>query len=1066
MQEAIIDGEPGAPAASPARGLTDAGAVRYRLSDADADGMVTVPLREVDIEVERGHVLSYSVFPELQGGAAEVRRGSAFAATAVAVELQLDDGSIARDLVDQAGYAADVEGQWSSRALTCDQWNFRRIDLDPIAGRRITGIGLRAFSAGAGEGTAAGAGGWVSDVRIDREAPSAPRSPVDLVDTRRGTHSAEHASRGNTIPAVSVPHGFTFAIPVTDAGSHSWPYVYRSGSAPELQALATSHAPSPWMGDRGVVQIMPTARGAAASGDRAERALAFTHDAEHAAPHLWTAELAGGIRAELSATDRVLVARFALPAGGGFVIDQLDDDGRLVHHPDDRRVPFTGWTDSFHRPAAAQAPRMYFAIAVDRPLSAVRAGTAPGRERVSASVGVEGPGPVEVRIATSFLGIDQARATLAQEASFARGFDEIAAANRERWKPLLELVTVEGTPAQRAEIASDLYRMFLYPNDASENAGSADAARWVHADVANAPTTAHGEGSTGCAVRPGRSYVNNGFWDTYRTVWPAYSLLMPERAVALLDGFLEHYRAAGWMERWSAPGPADAMVGTSSDIVIADAVAAGVVIAALEEAYDSALRNATTRSFRSEVGRAESATGFFRGYVSTATPEGLSWTLEGAVNDFGIAVLARRLAADAQHPRHEEFTAGARYFASRAASYLALFDSDRGFFVGRDGDGRFRADFDPAVWGGDYTETNAWGMRFSVPHDGNGLATLLGGPDALEAALDAYFATPETGTADVQGDYGRIIHEMTEARDLRMGMYGLSNQPAHHIPFMYAFTRAPHKADAVVRESVRRMFLGSEIGQGFPGDEDNGEMAAWHLFASVGLYPLTPGSGEYLITSPSVSRAELRPVGGGRTVVSAPALTHRNVHIQAVRVDGEAWRRASIPIGMLRRGVTIEIDLGPEPVAWAEEGPFSMSAPGSLPERLTDRLPASAGIAFDDSSDTGIVLSPGESVSTAVTEPVAGALYTVTIGAAGEAGWRLEGLVGGEWVLLDERHGEAFRWDVQTRPFELRSEVVVEAVRITALDARVDLRQLELLAPSRLPAGSSRSHSHGHTFTP
>ncbi|MFC4138344.1 MULTISPECIES: GH92 family glycosyl hydrolase [unclassified Microbacterium] len=1041
MQELILSGGPEAPpAAGPARGLTDAEAIRYRLEDADADADLTIPLRSVDVVIEPGQLLTYVVFPELRGGAAEVRDGSAFAATAVAVELQLDDGSIAPGLVDQAGYPATPAGQRESRALTCDQWNIRRIDLAPIVGRRVTGIRLRASSSGTD------ASGWVSDVRIEHEPAAAAR--VDLVDTRRGTHSAERASRGNTIPAVAVPHGFTFAIPVTDAGSHSWPYRYHAGDALRLQALATSHAPSPWMGDRGVVQIMPTAFGAAASADREARALGFTHEDEHAGPHLWSADLAGGIRAELTTTDRVLVARLTLPDGGGFVIDQIDHDGRLVHHPDDRMVPFTGWTDSYHRPAAAQAPRMYFAIAVDRPLSGVTMGTAPGREQVSASVGVEGSGAVQVRIATSFIGIEQARATLAQEAPFSRSFDAIVAANRGRWEPLLDLVRVQGERSQQAEIASDLYRMFLYPNRASENAGTVDVPRWVHADVANTPMAPHGEAMTGCAVREGESFVNNGFWDTYRTVWPAYSFLVPEQAAAMLDGFVEHYRAAGWMERWSSPGPANAMVGTSSDIVLADAVAAGVELNDLEEAYDSALRNATTRSVRPEVGRAESATAPFRGYVSTATPEGLSWTLEGAINDFGIAALAERLAADPRHPRHSEFVAGARYFTARAASYVALFDETRGFFVGRDAGGRHRADFDPAVWGGDYTETNAWGMRFSVPHDGHGLATLLGGPDGLEAALDAYFATPETGVADVQGAYGRVIHEMTEARDLRMGMYGLSNQPAHHIPFMYAFTRAPHKADAVVRESVRRMFLGSEIGQGFPGDEDNGEMAAWHLFASIGLYPLTPASGEYLITSPSVPRAELRPACGGSTVISVSDLAPENVHIQAVRIDGEVWRRASVPIEMLRRGIRIDIDLGPEPVAWASEGPFSLSPPGALPEQLVDATPVDAGIPFDDSSDDGVLLCSGESVECRFDTTAVGVLYTVTTGAAGRAGWRLDGLVDGEWTLLDERRGEQFRWNVQTRPFICGEDRAVQALRFTALDDALDLRQLEFLHPA------------------
>jgi predicted alpha-1,2-mannosidase len=1026
--------------------------VRFRILDAAAGEIRSAHLLDTDVVVEQGMLLVYAVFPELRGTAPDVRSGRAFDATAVGLELVFDDDSTSAGLglVDQAGYPADPVGQHASNALVADQWNVRRINLDAAAGRRVTGIQLRVLSpAGEPLPDVPAATGWVSDVRIERE--HAPRaSPIDLVDTRRGTHSAMAASRGNTIPAVAVPHGFNLAIPVTDAATPSWPYRYHSGSRLELQALAVSHAPSPWIGDRGVVHVMPTPLGADASGDRGRRALGFVHADEVARPHVWSAALEGGVRAELTATDHVVAVRITLPDGGGFVIDQLDDRGRLFIDTSDAETPFTGYTDSHHEPATPYVPRMYFAIGVDRPITRVRPGTAPGREAVSASVTVAGAGAVTLRIASSFIGVAQARRALAQEAPAHRAFDDLVAAARARWEPLLDLVTVDGTAEQRAGIASDLYRMFLYPNHAGENAGHVDAPRWVYADAANPPLNPHSEAHTGCSVREGRSFVNNGFWDTYRTAWPAYFLFTPEHAAVMLDGFLEHYRASGWMERWSAPGPVDSMVGTSSDIVFADAVAAGIQVSDLEAAYDSALRNAATASPRPEVGRAESSRAPFRGFVSTATPEGLSWTMEGAINDFGLSVLAGRLSADPAHPRHDEFAADARYFAARAGGFAHLFDHETGFFVGRHEDGRFRSrreTFDPAMWGGDYTETNAWGMRFSVPHDGNALATLLGGRAGLEAALDAYFATPETGDSSIVGAYGTVIHEMTEARDIRFGMYALSNQPAHHIPFMYAFTDAPHKAQAIVRDSVRRLFLGGEIGQGFPGDEDNGEMAAWHLFATVGLYPLTPGSGELLLTAPSVARSELRLPGGATTVITTTGLGHDAVYIQSVVVNGRPWTRAGVPITLLHAGARIEIELGRVPSRWAsrpEDAPFSMSAPGALPRLLTDAAPPDAGVAFDDDSSRGVRLRPGESVTCTFDTAVTLELYTVTPGAAGRAGWRIEALVADEWTLIDERDAETFRWEIQTRAFAPSAAPAAVAMRFTAMTA-IDLRQLEFL---------------------
>ncbi|WP_338371898.1 glycoside hydrolase domain-containing protein, partial [Enterococcus faecium] len=172
-----------------------------------------------------------------------------------------------------------------------------------------------------------------------------------------------------------------------------------------------------------------------------------------------------------------------------------------------------------------------------------------------------------------------------------------------------------------------------------------------------------------------------------------------------------------------------------------------------------------------------------------------------------------------------------------------LFDPDTGFFRGRDSLGEFAGGFDPRSWGGDNVETNAWGMSVGAVHDGAGLADLHGGPERLGRHLDALFAEPETVDERFGGAYGTVIHEQREARALRSGMCAISNQPAHHIPFMYAFSDRPWQTASVVHDLAGRLFAGAQIGQGYPGDEDNGEMSAWWLWAALGLYPLELASG-------------------------------------------------------------------------------------------------------------------------------------------------------------------------------------------------------------------------------
>lgn len=228
--------------------------------------------------------------------------------------------------------------------------------------------------------------------------------------------------------------------------------------------------------------------------------------------------------------------------------------------------------------------------------------------------------------------------------------------------------------------------------------------------------------------------------------------------------------------------------------------------------------------------------------------------MEGYVNDYGIAEMGQALYKKTGKKRYKEESA---YFLNRAQDYVNLFDSKAGFFQGRDAQGNWRLDsskYDPRVWGYDYTETNGWGYAFTAPQDSRGLANLYGGQSGLAQKLDTYFATPETASPDFVGSYGGVIHEMTEARDVRMGMYGHSNQVAHHVNYMYDAAGQPWKTQKNVREVLSRLYTGSEIGQGYHGDEDNGEQSAWYLFSSLGFYPLVMGSGEYAIGSPCSPR--------------------------------------------------------------------------------------------------------------------------------------------------------------------------------------------------------------------
>ena len=674
---------------------------------------------------------------------------------------------------------------------------------------------------------------------------------------------------------------------------------------------------------------------------------------------------------------------------------------------------------------------------------------------------------VNLRIATSLMSVAQAQKNLQLEIKPTDTLATLAGRAQGQWDDKLDVVEVEGaTPDQSRTLYSNLYRLSLYPNSAHENVGSAASPEWKHAVQSSTDSPPATETQTGAEIADGKVYVNNGFWDTYRTVWAGYALFDPATAGELIDGFVQQYRDGGWVARWSSPGYANLMTGTSSDVAFADAYVKGVKGFDAEDAYDAAVRNATVAPpgedpDNTNVGRKGLETSLFLGYTPSRVSEGVSWALEGYINDYGIGNMAKALAARASGAERQRLKEESEYFLSRATNYVNMFDPAIGFFQGRSDSGRWKSspeDYDPRVWGHDhdYTETDGWNFAFHVPQDGQGLANLYGGRDALARKLDTFFRTPETAT--FFGSYGGPIHEMYEARDVRMGQWGFSNQVSHHIPWMYAYAEQPWKTAEKTREVLRRMYAGSEIGQGYAGDEDNGETSTWHLFAAAGLYPLQVGSPNYVIGSPLFKKMTIRRPGRD-IVVRAPRNSTRNVYVQGLRVNGRRWDKTYLPHSMLANGADLTFDMGSRPSGWATHGD---TAPPSLTEGreparpLRDATGRHRGEAtsstgndvaalFDDTSATEA--STGNWVEYAFDRRRDARFYTLTSAASEGAdpqSWTLKGSDNGgrSWKVLDTRSGERFEWRKQTRAFKVDRPGRNERYR---LEVSGTLAEIELL---------------------
>ena len=638
------------------------------------------------------------------------------------------------------------------------------------------------------------------------------------------------------------------------------------------------------------------------------------------------------------------------------------------------------------------------------------------------------------------------------------------------WNEKLNTIRVEGASEdQKIILYSNMYRSFLYPNSAWENVRDKDgkgvaryASPYTDVDDKN-------------KVKNGKIWVNNGFWDTYRTTWPLYTLLMPEQAGQMIDGFVNGYKDGGWVTRWSGPGYADSMVATSSDVIFADAYLKGVRNFDVDAAYASMLRNASTYSDNPRWGRKGMEKSIFYGYTPAGS-ESVSWSLEGNLNDFGIAQMALALKKPDDHA----------YFSNRAINYANLFDGTStgnwagGWFRARDEAGAWRDSSNrPHDWGYAYTEGNAWSYALLAPQDGQGLANLYGGRAALKTKLDAFFTAP---TYLEGGSYGTVIHEIKEARKVaelaNVGQYQHSNQTVHHSIYMYNYAGSPAAGQKYLRDVMDKLYFtgfdasGVANGDGYIGDEDNGEQSAWYVFSAMGFYPVSMGRPEYAIGAPYFQQmtVKLKNAKGveNKLVINAPGVSSSNRYVQSVKLNGKPIARNYLLHSEIADGGTLDFVMGINPSQWGagvDDVPTSITKGSAKPMPLVSLLPAKSYDVtanslnqsinlFDRNSGTKWTSGAGRAwIEAALQSPKKGSvvkLYTLTSIANNTNApktWALKASDDGTtWETLDERKDQTFLWGQQTRPFALKTSKVYNRYRLEFDGtSAVELAELELL---------------------
>ncbi|HET6666358.1 MAG TPA: discoidin domain-containing protein, partial [Intrasporangium sp.] len=422
----------------PLVGWTGVKALRYSGGHTAAGrGYAWNRLFDVDVPVTETTQVGYKLFPDMVSG------DLSYPSTYSAVDLRFTDGTYLSDVGarDVHEVAASPAGQGRGKILYAHQWNSVTLDVGRVAaGKTIDRILVGYDNPEATAETRFG--GWIDDLTIVPEPAVIDSSDLtNFVDVRRGTNSSGSFSRGNNLPISAVPNGFTFFTPATDANSSSWEYHYQaqnsSANLPVLQGLAISHEPSPWMGDRNQLSVMPSVAAGVPTGSASGRGLAFDHATEVARPDYYKVELAGGadasgIRAETAPADHGGVFRFTFPdsaSAGHLVVDTVDNSGAFTVAAGSNEL--TGWVDNGSGLSAGRS-RMFVYGKFDRPVAA--AGTAPGGHSGTryATFDVGADRQVVLTLATSFISLDQARRNHALELD-GRDFDAVRAAANLAW---------------------------------------------------------------------------------------------------------------------------------------------------------------------------------------------------------------------------------------------------------------------------------------------------------------------------------------------------------------------------------------------------------------------------------------------------------------------------------------------------------------------------------------------------------------------------------------------------------------------------------------------------------
>ena len=717
---------------------------------------------------------------------------------------------------------------------------------------------------------------------------------VDLVNPLMGTDSDYSLSNGNTYPAIATPWGMNFWTPMTSKMGDGWTYKYDEN---KIRGIKQTHQPSPWINDYAAFSLM------AVTGDlkfqEDERESWFSHKAETVKPYHYAVYLADyDVTAEVTPTERASQFKFTFPDSeeSYIMLDAFYKGSMVKIIPEERRIigycrnNSGGVPENFHN---------YFVAEFDKDFEVnhtwgdgwklIENSTNSEGKHVGAIIGFKTKKgeEVHVKVASSFISLEQAQLNLSREIG-TDTFEQTKEKAKQSWEKELRKIEVEDPNLDNIKtFYSSLYRVLLFPRKFYEFDKNNEV---VHYSPYNGK------------VLPGYMFTDNGFWDTFRAVFPFFNMMYPELNGQIMQGLANTYKESGWLPEWASPGHRDCMIGSNSAPIISDAFLKGVPDMDTEVLLEAMLKNATVSEGRpvNSVGRAGLDYYNTLGYVpyNVGVNENAARTLEYAYADFTIAKMAEKLGK----------TEIAEKYYKKSMNYKKLFDPSTNLMRGKNKEGDFQSPFNPLKWGDAFTEGNSLHYTWSVFHDVQGLIDLMGGKEKFISKLDEVFSMPPDFDASY---YGFTIHEIREMQIANMGNYAHGNQPVQHMIYLYNFANAPYKAQARVREVLTKLY--SATPDGYCGDEDNGQTSAWYVFSSLGFYPVTPGVDEYVIGSPLFKKATIHLENGNTFKINSDENSESNFYIQSATLNGASYNNTFLNFDAIQNGGELQFKLGNTP---------------------------------------------------------------------------------------------------------------------------------------------------------